>query len=125
MSSTITFKFDRGDRVVAPNKTSGIVFQRIDTDLGNLYAVRFDDGIKFDVPEKTLRLVRYKPKWLRKGVKIQWMGEGRHDVYVVDWINRKTPPYVKGHDLSYKDIEMGFTCTEANMKQWRRVAKGK
>jgi len=123
MSSTITFKFDRGDRVVAPNKTSGIVVQRIDTDLGNLYAVRFDDGLKFDVPEKTLRLVRYKPKWLRKGVKIQWVGGGPRDVYVVDLVSRSAPPIVRVLNQRVKNYVMEFSYTEVNMKFWRRVGR--
>jgi len=86
-----SFKFRLEDVVAVKGDRSmeGTITIRMNVASGNRYEFRLADGSSVIRDERDLVLAEHRPSWLKKGAKIRWLGEGRHDVYVVTRVNRR------------------------------------
>lgn len=126
------FKFELGDVVVAKRHKKSRLFEgkitvRMNLALGNRYEYRPTDGFCMVEAEQDLILADHKPAWLRKGVKVQWLGKGSHCVYVVTQIRRTHPcSFVAERVLIGKDgnpagkERMTFHCGAEDVRYWAR-----
>jgi hypothetical protein len=124
------FKFELGD-VVSERKykgrrrMEGKVTIRMNFVSGNRYEFRPVDGFCLVRDEKDLILADRRPSWLRKGAKVQWLGEGSHDVFVVTKIRRTNPcSFEAERDIIGKSGKLVghvlsiFRCGAKDAKYW-------
>lgn len=127
------FKFELGDVVVARRHAGHEVLEgkitiRMNLASGNRYEYRPADGSCKVEDERDLILADHRPSWLRKGVKVRWLGEGPHKVFVVTRIRRTKPcSFEAERDLIGKETgnlvgkeRNVFHCGVEDVPYWER-----
>ena len=113
------FKFELGDVVAskADKSIEGKIVARLNMASGNRYEFQSADGSCVNRDERDLALAERRPPWLKKGVKVRWLGEGRHDVYVVT-LDGKDGHRDEGHSSALSISTSGQASTPAISPRW-------
>jgi hypothetical protein len=124
------FKFELGDVVCEKiakrvKELEGKITIRMNLTSGNRYEFRLSDGFCLVRDEKDLILADRRPSWLKKGAKVQWLGEGSHHVFVVTKVRRTNPCSFeaerniisKSRKLMGRELSI-FRCGAKDVKYW-------
>ena len=138
MRCNLDFKFNIDDIVrVRQGGTTveGRVTARVEERSARpIYRIQDGTGNEFQAAEWRMRIVSIVPKWLRVGAESRWMGEGKHDRYVVRELSRggQYSPWTFAAELQLFrpdgtpcGCERVFTrCIPGDMEFWRPCQAG-